>query len=65
MIYNELPLGFMFALSGNKSAMQTFSAMSEDERNAIVSRARFVKSKEDMQLLVESMSDGDSSYEFH
>ena len=64
MINDELPLGFMFALSGNKYAMQSFAARSDEEQKRIVARARGANSKEEMQIIVDSLSDRDEMREF-
>lgn len=64
MMKNELPLGFMFALSGNKNAMQSFAAMSDKDKRKIIARAHEANSKEEMHLIVDSLSDQDEICEF-
>lgn len=53
----ELPIGFVAAIVQDKRAMQNFAAMSEEERNKVLSRARKAKTRADMQLLAASLSD--------
>ena len=53
----ELPIGFVAAIVEDKRAMQNFAAMSEEERNKVLSRARKAKTRADMQLLAASLSD--------
>ena len=53
----ELPIGFVAAIVEDKRAMQNIAAMSEEERNKVLSRARKAKTRADMQLLAASLSD--------
>lgn len=59
----ELPIGFVAAIVQDKRAMQNFAAMSEEERNKVLSRARKAKTRADMQLLAASLSDTISAAE--
>ena len=61
----ELPIGFMAALAQDKRAMQNFARMSEGERETVLSRARKAKTRADMQLIAESLSDAISAAEYH
>jgi len=53
----ELPLGFGMALAQNEAAMQRFEAMSEVEKRAFLQRTHSVRSREEMQHLVSSLTD--------
>lgn len=52
----SIPVGFGFALAMNQDAMKRFAEMSEQEQRGIVSRARQVSSKQEMQMLVKSLA---------
>ena len=51
----EIPLGLAFQMAMNEKAMAHFSAMSEKEKENIIERARNVKSKQEMEGLVNEM----------
>ncbi len=51
----EIPLGLAFQMAMNEKAMAHFSAMSEKEKENIIERARNVKSKQEMERLVNEM----------
>ena len=53
---NELPLGFSFALGQNPKAMQHFTALTNEERTALLQKARNVSDKDEMQQLVQNIS---------
>ncbi len=61
---NDLPVGFILELAQDKRAMQKFSALSESERDRVVTRARLARTKADMRLIVLSLSEGVSAQEF-
>ncbi len=50
-----LPEGLGMALAQNIYAMEHFAAMSEPERQTVISRARSVQSAAEMQSLVNSL----------
>lgn len=52
---SELPLGFGMALAQNEAAMQRFEALSETEKQAVIQRTHSVRSKQEMQQLVDSL----------
>ena len=54
---NELPLGFGFALAQNPEAMQKFALLPEARRAEILHRVHGVSSKEEMQSLVDSLTE--------
>ena len=51
----EIPLGLACQMAMNEKAMAHFSAMSEKEKENIIERARNVKSKQEMERLVNEM----------
>lgn len=51
----EMPLGLAFQMAMNEKAMAHFSAMSEKEKENTIERARNVKSKQEMERLVNEM----------
>ena len=51
----ELPLGFGMALAQHPEAMARFSALSEEEQQAIINGTHAVRSKEEMQAYVEQL----------
>lgn len=54
----ELPVGFAMALAMNESAMKKFESLSPDEKESIVRQTHSVKSRQEMQQLVNSMTAG-------
>ena len=56
MEYNTLPLGLGMALSRNKDAMSRFAAMSESEKQSVIEQTHRVRSRQDMQRLVDSLT---------
>ena len=60
----EMPIGLMHELTKDKRAMQNYAALSEQERQRILTRAKKAESKEDMQLIVMSLSDKTSAVEY-
>lgn len=51
----KLPQGFVIALSHNIAAMRRFSNLPPEEQSAIVEQARHTHSREEMEMLVESI----------
>lgn len=56
--YDEIPIGFLFALTEDKSAMRRFCHLSDEELDAVIDRARHALSREDMRVLALSLSEG-------
>lgn len=56
MDLRDLPMGFSMALSRNAEAMQSFSAMSATERQAVLAQTHKVQSKQEMRALVQQLS---------
>ena len=54
--YNQmLPLGFSMALAMNEPAMRRFETLEETEKRLILERAGQVRSKSEMQRLVNEL----------
>lgn len=51
----EMPLGLAFQMAMNENAMARFSAMSAQEKQDTIERARNVKSKQEMERLVSEL----------
>ena len=54
----ELPLGFGMALAQNEAAMKRFEALSDAEKQACLGQTDAVQSKQEMQMLVDSLLHG-------
>lgn len=54
---NLLPLGLGMALAQNEAAMKRFETMTEPEKQALIQRTHQVKSKREMQQLVNQLTD--------
>ena len=54
---NMLPLGLGMALAQTEAAMKRFESMTEPEKQALIARCRQVKSKREMQQLVNRLTD--------
>ena len=54
---NMLPLGLGMALAQNEAAMKRFESMTELEKQALIARCSQVKSKREMQQLVNRLTD--------
>lgn len=50
--HGDIPLGFGMALAQNTEALERFSALSQGERDALISGARSVHSKAEMAAYV-------------
>ena len=53
---NMLPLGLGMALAQNEAAMKRFESMTEPEKQALIARCHQVKSKREMQQLVNRLT---------
>lgn len=51
----ELPLGFGMALAQNEGAMSRFEQLSESEKAAVIEKCHQIRSKGEMQNLVNSL----------
>ena len=55
MDYNELPIGCGMALAMNPPAFNAYSAMTEEEKRALIQKAHGARSQEEMHRIVESI----------
>ena len=53
---NMLPLGLGMALAQNEAAMKRFESMTEPEKQALIAQCCQVKSKREMQQLVNRLT---------
>ncbi|MDF3005497.1 MAG: hypothetical protein K0S22_1969 [Oscillospiraceae bacterium] len=53
---SELPMGFAMALAMQPNAMQHYATLSSGQQNEILTRAKAVQSKSEMQSLVNSLN---------
>lgn len=53
----ELPLGLGMALAQNEAAMQQFASLSQEERQAVIEKAHAVSSKQEMEALVNGLTE--------
>lgn len=52
---NEIPIGFALSLAMNREALDVYTRMGDAERDVVVEKSRQVKSKEEMQRLVDGL----------
>lgn len=55
-----LPLGLAFGLAMDEQAINNYGKLTEYEKERILAESKGVKSKEDMQALIQRISDGDT-----
>ncbi len=53
----HISIGFGMSVTANDRAMNNFARMSEDERQDVLEKARNVKSKEEMDRLIQGLSE--------
>lgn len=53
---DDLPTGFVMALTENEKAMRHFAALPDDTRRQIITQARQAASREEMQAIVQSLT---------
>ena len=58
MDFYKVPIGFGMALAVNEPAMNAYAAMTEDQKQAILSKAHNVRSEKEMYALVASIANG-------
>lgn len=56
MDYYKVPIGFGMALAMNPPALNVYSAMTEEEQRAILSRAHGARSQAEMHTIVSSLA---------
>lgn len=57
MDYNTLPVGLGLALATNRTAMDRFADMTDDEKKEFVERSRGAMSQKEMDSLVNSLAE--------
>ncbi|MFG6367367.1 MAG: hypothetical protein K1W16_02895 [Lachnospiraceae bacterium] len=55
-----LPLGLAFGLAMDEQAINNYGKLTEYEKERILAESKNVKSKEEMQELIQRISDGDT-----
>ena len=55
MDYYQVPVGFGMALAVNAPAMNAYSKMTEQQKQAIINKAHNVRSEQEMHDLVNSL----------
>ena len=58
MDFEQVPIGFGFALSSNTAAMNRYCRLSEEEKQEILNKAHNVRSDKQMYNLVASLVNG-------
>ena len=58
MDFYKVPIGFGMALAMNQPAMNAYSAMTEEQKQAILNKAHNVRSEKEMHSLVQSLVNG-------
>lgn len=65
MDYNELPLDLGLAITSNRTAMDRFVDMTDDEKKEFIERSRGVMSKQEMEKLVGSLGSEEEEPNLH
>lgn len=55
-----LPLGLAFGMAMDEQAINNYGKMTEYEKEQVLAQSKSVKSKEEMQQLIQKISDGDT-----
>lgn len=58
MDFYKVPIGFGMALAMNQPAMNTYAAMTEEQKQTILNKAHNVRSEREMHDLVNSLAGG-------
>ena len=56
MDFYKVPIGFGLALAMNPTAMNTYSAMTEEQKRAVLDRAHNARSEAEMHSIVDSLA---------
>ena len=56
MDYYQVPIGFGLALARNPKALNVYSAMTEQQKQAILSQAHSVRSEQEMSRIVNGLA---------
>lgn len=59
---NGMPQGFGMALSRNSKAMENFSLLNENEKKKLIELSRSVRSKQEMNRLVNKLETGKEQF---
>ncbi len=60
--FNGIPQGFGMALTRNSKAMNNFSNLTKDEKNRIIELTRSVRSKDEMERIVNKLEKGKNQF---
>ena len=58
MDFYKVPIGFGMALAMNPPAMNAYSAMTEEQKLAVLSKAHNARSEKEMHDIVNSLANG-------
>ena len=58
MDFYNVPIGFGMALTTNQPVMNTYSKMTEEEKQTILNKAHNVRSEKEMHTFVASLANG-------
>ncbi len=58
MDFYKVPIGFGMALAVNEPAMNAYSAMTEEQKQAVLNKAHNVRSEKEMYALVATLANG-------
>ncbi len=56
MDFNKVPMGFGMALSMNPTALNVYSAMTEEQKQEILDRANRAETRSEMHRIVNSLA---------
>ena len=59
-LQSVLPVGLAFGMAMDEQAINHYGRMTEYEIEQVIARSKNVKSKEEMQQLIQKISDGDT-----
>lgn len=55
---DNLPLGFALGMAMNQQALDNYGKLTEYEKEKLIAKSRSVKSKEEMEQLIQSLGNG-------
>ena len=58
MDFDNVPIGFGLALSGNTAAMNRYARMTDGQKQEILNKAHNVRNEKEMYSLVASLANG-------
>ena len=59
-LQSVLPVGLAFGMAMDEQAINHYGRMTEYEKEQVIARSKNVKIKEEMQQLIQKISDGDT-----